>query len=1295
MSNTKKKFKIVEEYSKKDRQDKQDNLENDTDEVFNLAEREESSVELVKPDSNNIKLNQKELAEHQYWQANEAEYPYLYPNLNDPQFNLKIAQKKEFTDTRYDGEIFPTNEKGEILQINEQAERMCNAEFELAPHQQFIRNFLSFQTPYNSLLLYHGLGSGKTCSAIGVAEEMRDYINQIGGAQRIIVVASPNVQDNFRLQLFDESRLKQDEGSGVWTIKTCTGSKLLREINSSGLSRGKIIMQINRLINNSYHFMGYTEFANYIQRKSDVSSDRNKNKDIAIKTKLQQHFSNRLIIIDEVHNIRITDDNKDKRVAKELYKLVRNVDNLRLLFLSATPLYNNYKEIIWLINIMNMNDGRSMIDVKDVFDANGNFVQDSGRNLLERKAIGYISYVRGDNPYTFPYRIWPTDFAPEKTVQNMPYPSTQLNGKSIVNGIQHIAVYITKIGTYQERGYNQIVANLNPSDLEEERLDALGYIQLQQPLVALNIVYPNQKFDELTDKDSFDVTELVGKHGLNNVMTHTETLAKTNYEYKPEVLETYGRIFSRDKIGEYSAKIAEICTNIMNSVGVVIVYSQYLDGGLVPIALALEEMGITRHGSTKSLFKIPPVAGLDLKTYNNVSRSGSSNMAFGKYVMITGDKMLSPNNVEDLKAATQKDNIDGYRVKVILISQAGSEGLDFKFIRQVHILEPWYNMSRIEQIIGRGVRNCSHKDLPFEQRNVELFLYGSQLTTTTEEAADLYVYRLAEVKTIQIGRINRILKEVSVDCLLNSAQLNFTAEKLQRQVTQVLSNGQTLEYQVGDKPFSSQCDYMETCIYQCKPVNDSDSVNEWSYTEGFITMNNDNILNRIRQIFKEGYFFKKGDLLKQINIIKQYPEIQIYSVLNDLITDKTELITDKYGRAGNLVNIGDYYLFQPQELTDEHISLYERTTPIPYKHDKIIYNITEQERAEEGAEEGDDDMPPPLEETDDDMPPPLEEGDDDMPPPLEEGDEDMPPPLEEGDEVKIQAERKRIEKERAETRDIKEPAVDPGKAILALILKNYITATTPISIGNDWYTCCAIVITNLHKDGIEEAILDELLICHIVQSLLFNDLFNLINYIYRLQTLSDFEQKIKYYFDSIKILTKGSNIITGILLHDWTTKAIQKLIILHGRKWSLATTEDYNDMLPSIEGLIVPMKSLNTTLGFMTNFKNNYMVFKVRQLDKKRNKGARCDQTSSKIITLGILNQIIARDPAIEAKPDYIPPANDYNPPEYTIENTKDKTYNSTYLCVLQEFLLRLYNYDMKYGKHWFLDPTQAVIMKI
>ena len=97
---------------------------------------------------------------------NEGEYSYLYPNLDDPQFNIKIAERKEFNDTKYDGSIKP---------ILEQANKLCNADFELSPNQLFVKNFLSFQTPYNSLLLYHGLGSGKTCSAIGVGEEMRDY----------------------------------------------------------------------------------------------------------------------------------------------------------------------------------------------------------------------------------------------------------------------------------------------------------------------------------------------------------------------------------------------------------------------------------------------------------------------------------------------------------------------------------------------------------------------------------------------------------------------------------------------------------------------------------------------------------------------------------------------------------------------------------------------------------------------------------------------------------------------------------------------------------------------------------------------------------------------------------------------------------------------------------------------------------------------------------------------------------------------------------------------------------------
>ena len=94
--------------------------------------------------------------------------------------------------------------------IEEQAKKLCEADFELVPHQLFVRNFLSFQTPYNSLLLYHGLGTGKTCSAISCIRRNENLFKTIRNYTRIIVVASPNVQENFKLQLFDERKLKLD-----------------------------------------------------------------------------------------------------------------------------------------------------------------------------------------------------------------------------------------------------------------------------------------------------------------------------------------------------------------------------------------------------------------------------------------------------------------------------------------------------------------------------------------------------------------------------------------------------------------------------------------------------------------------------------------------------------------------------------------------------------------------------------------------------------------------------------------------------------------------------------------------------------------------------------------------------------------------------------------------------------------------------------------------------------------------------------------------------------------------------
>lgn len=192
------------------------------------------------------------------------------------------------------------------------------------------------------------------------------------------------------------------------------------------------------------------------------------------------------------------------------------------------------------------------------------------------------------------------------------------------------------------------------------------------------------------------------------------------YAYKPEILKKYGRIFSPELIHFYSAKIDEICQIIRESTGIVLIYSQYIDGGLVPMALALEEMGFSRFGSnqnTTNLFETPPSELLD---YNMQKRKPDVQFHPAKYVMITGDKAFSPNNATDIKHLTSKENKEGKQIRVVLLSRAGAEGLDFKNIRQVHIMEPWYNMNRIEQIIGRAVRNLSHCQLPFKKRNVEI-----------------------------------------------------------------------------------------------------------------------------------------------------------------------------------------------------------------------------------------------------------------------------------------------------------------------------------------------------------------------------------------------------------------------------------------------------------------------------------------------------------------------------------------------------------------------------------------------
>jgi hypothetical protein len=1567
------------------------------------------------PECNKFLLK-KEFLETDYFAEHPDETPYLYPNLNDKDFNVKIASKKEFNDTKYDGKIEED--------IKEYSDALAKADFELQPHQAFVKNFLSFQTPYNSLLLYHGLGTGKchskgtpimmsdgsielvenikegdflmgddsmprkvlsiatgqdkmydiipvkgdkytvnqehilclkasgnsetieiavkdylklseekksmlkgykvpvnfeekkvpfnpynigywlgdgiskenqsdfikelnllnnkhipmiykcnsrenrlkllaglldsngnldntdscfelyfeketlmddviylarslgfacyktekigiihiygegleeiptqilcprkqikdalvtgikveyvnedeyygftldgncrylmgdfsvthnTCSAIGVCEEMRDYMKQMGIKKRIIIVASENVQDNFKLQLFDERKLKLTDG--IWNIRACTGNKLLQEINPmnmKGLTKEKVVSQIKSITNAYYIFMGYVQFANYIiktmnyteevqkQRKEGIQKGKKTRiqmlKDVKIELnsriikRLRQEFDNRLVVIDEVHNIRKTDDNENKKVAINLELLVRSAKNMRFLLLSATPMYNSYKEIVWLLNLMNTNDRRARVEVKDIFDKNGNF-KAKGEEMLMRKATGYISFVRGENPYTFPYRIYPSEFAKDHTFPAIEYPSYQMNLKKIKHEDKKrvLSLYLTKLadcktcGKCQYCAYKYIIHNLRNKQFSIttktgivkempsfENMESFGYTLLQTPLEALIISYPvpglkqlldeipvetmsddfSESFSEMTPEEDttkgveedvitgpvedmgeeaetetastlvdtdtektlvggrhLDPHLLTGRIGLERMMSFVDTRAppvKGEFEYRKTTLDTYGRIFSLEQIGNYSAKIKTILDNIAESEGVILIYSQYLDSGLIPMALALEEMGFTRYGDTgaKPLFKTPPTPVVDVRTMK--PPHDKRDFAPARYTLITGEPRLSPNNDFEVKGATGDDNRDGKKVKVILISKAGSEGIDFKFIRQVHILEPWYNMNRTEQIIGRGVRNFSHKDLPFEKRNVEIFMYGTILGDNKEEAADLYVYRVAEYKAIQIGKVSRVLKESAVDCIIHHEQTNFTQEKIERKlkaalkepITQILPNGQELkDFKIGDAPFSPACDYMAKCDYDCRPNAEIDEskLNEDTYDEKFILMNTEKILQRIRMLMKESFFYKKDVLLKAIRVQKEYPFVQIFAALTQLIDDQNEFITDKYGRDGRLINIGEYYLFQPVELRDKNTTLFDRSVPIDFKHDMVKFAIKK-------------------------------------------------------DIKKSVVEKKKAAK-------ISDVPVDEsypeGRRLLDEMKINFdlcleYTKKPSVPRGDDnWFKHCGIVMKKLAKDYPDaKEMLIPFLVAHMLESHLYEEKLEIMNYLYSLDKLTrqSLEWYAKEYFQMNSITTKN---FTAFVMYNFGKRMI--MILNENNQWTPAEPEDQREIAASKAAkdmLTFAASEYNRIIGFIGYEKSNrYLVFKTKDITSKRDTGARCDE-SGKIKTMQKLNEILGAE-------------------IYTKESTKaqkkgkeiiSEAVGQVELCVTQEFILRYFNSIKKEGKKWFLIPELAIWHKM
>jgi hypothetical protein len=133
----------------------------------------------------------------------------------------------------------------------------------------------------------------------------------------------------------------------------------------------------------------------------------------------------------------------------------------------------------------------------------------------------------------------------------------------------------------------------------------------------------------------------------------------------------------------------------------------------------------------------------------------------------------------------QENNLTGNVVKVFMITQSGAEGISLANVRQVHIMEPYWNYVRLDQVKGRAIRICSHMDLPPEERTVDVFTYISKFSQKQikdravietlmnfdeGKSTDEQIFSLLKAKKKLADSILDTMKQSAVDCELNATE---------------------------------------------------------------------------------------------------------------------------------------------------------------------------------------------------------------------------------------------------------------------------------------------------------------------------------------------------------------------------------------------------------------------------------------------------------------------------------------------------------------------------------------------
>jgi len=253
-------------------------------------------------------------------------------------------------------------------------------------------------------------------------------------------------------------------------------------------------------------------------------------------------------------------------------------------------------------------------------------------------------------------------------------------------------------------------------------------------------------------------------------------------------------IFALGRLAEISPKFQAIIDNLATSKGPALVYSNFLTlEGVGIFGVALETQVAYRK------LDIVPIAGSWALTPETLAAGPGT----PRYIMYTGNETREKKQIllnifngkwnkipgalaEQVQALTgTKTNIHGDIARVFMITASGAEGISLSNVRQVHIMEAYWNYVRLDQVKGRAIRICSHMDLPPEERSVDVFTYVTKFSAEqlskkevdetlmnfdNGETSDQTILNLLKAKKKLADSVVDIMKQAAIDCELNATE---------------------------------------------------------------------------------------------------------------------------------------------------------------------------------------------------------------------------------------------------------------------------------------------------------------------------------------------------------------------------------------------------------------------------------------------------------------------------------------------------------------------------------------------